>query len=578
MRNKGVRRLLNICMISILFCMSAGCADEKGTKAEQENMQMVQEEVYTLQEEREPVKQEEMKENELQENDEPEEQNEIESLVDDLYTEEISGLKVFVTREYEEEWKDMVLEDGREESVKLWEISSQTLILDEKDRDKYPMLAERLDEKNEESRKEKERIRDDFSSTIMEAFEIFSFDFGGFYRDTEYWVQRADQHMVSILEEFSDYSGGAHGMYGCSGVNYDTETGKELWINDIIKQTDLLTGIITDKLYDKYSQDTFYENIEEQIMAYEPETYNWTMNDQGLTFYFNPYEIAPYAAGLLTVTLRYEENPSLFEEKYLPVDGMGYIRKLPMSEVQEIDLDQEDNRIDSLSIRAVSDTEEEREYGIYHIEITKNTDIYKDGEGYGFDFSTYLACLCKEGKERYYLYIEGIAENDYKTLSIYDLNGEEISLIKTMSGSGFAKKQQEEGVAEPAFMGTDMLEISTKLDILGTWMGTRMYKMFYEDGIPYNVEDYYTIHHQTEPMISKIPLIVTIFPKEGQEGIEQLPAGTSFMVIGTDGSTYVDFKLEDGRNVRLDVQKGDIFYEIDGISEWDCFESLPYAG
>ena len=43
---------------------------------------------------------------------------------------------------------------------------------------------------------------------------------------------------------------------------------------------------------------------------------NWTLDPQGLTFYFNPYEIASYAEGLLTATILFKERPDLFQGPY----------------------------------------------------------------------------------------------------------------------------------------------------------------------------------------------------------------------------------------------------------------------
>ena len=46
------------------------------------------------------------------------------------------------------------------------------------------------------------------------------------------YVRRADTLATSLLEYSSSYEGGAHGMYGVWGRNYDSKTGKELELMD----------------------------------------------------------------------------------------------------------------------------------------------------------------------------------------------------------------------------------------------------------------------------------------------------------------------------------------------------------
>ena len=59
-----------------------------------------------------------------------------------------------------------------------------------------------------------------------------------------------------------------------------------------------------------------------------------------------------------------------------------------------------------------------------------------------------------------------------------------------------------------------------------------------------------------------------------------MPVGTKFYVRATDEETCVDLELEDGRKCRIAVrQSGDGWgFLIDGVSEEECFEFVPYAG
>ena len=75
--------------------------------------------------------------------------------------------------------------------------------------------------------------------------------------------------------------------------------------------------------------------------------------------------------------------------------------------------------------------------------------------------------------------------------------------------------------------------------------------------------------------VSRIPLEVTMLP---DMQTEELPAGTSFKFVRTDGYGYVDACLDDGRECRISVKYEGWLQLINGLDQWECFEELPYAG
>jgi len=72
---------------------------------------------------------------------------------------------------------------------------------------------------------------------------------------------------------------------------------------------------------------------------------------------------------------------------------------------------------------------------------------------------------------------------------------------------------------------------------------------------------------------------VTVVEKNAEKP-ETIPSGSSFTITGTDGMSFVEAELDDGRTCRIPVRKGDGEWEwkINGVSEYDCFEQIPYAG
>ena len=66
-----------------------------------------------------------------------------------------------------------------------------------------------------------------------------------------------------------------------------------------------------------------------------------------------------------------------------------------------------------------------------------------------------------------------------------------------------------------------------------------------------------------------------------EEGTEEiLPKGTKFRPRMTDGSSVIVMELEDGRycDIRVEKRPDDYIFYVNGVSEYDLFENLPYAG
>ena len=140
--------------------------------------------------------------------------------------------------------------------------------------------------------------------------------FGAFYSNNDLLMRRADSNVVSFINSFENYSGGAHGMYGWYGVNFDSETGRQLTISDVCTDAEKLIVAITKRLYADYD-DRHFDNLNDTLVKLiAQDEINFVIEPRGVTFIFNPYEVAPYAAGLITATLFFDEHPQLFKDKY----------------------------------------------------------------------------------------------------------------------------------------------------------------------------------------------------------------------------------------------------------------------
>lgn len=121
---------------------------------------------------------------------------------------------------------------------------------------------------------------------------------------------------VSNYNEFY-LCGAAHGMYDCTLTTYDRADNRPLGLDELIKPGQI--GHIRSLLLDKMAQANGYASVTEYLSSLKdwinaqsltPSTfpiYNAGLTEEGLTFIYPLYSIAPYSSGLQIFTLPYSQ-------------------------------------------------------------------------------------------------------------------------------------------------------------------------------------------------------------------------------------------------------------------------------
>ena len=125
------------------------------------------------------------------------------------------------------------------------------------------------------------------------------------------------QKLLSFLATEFEWLGGAHPNTNYYGYIYDIEQGIQLTPSDLLTLDE--NGVkqyIADEmmlLYKKNPNDYFQDEVKElQKLDFKYGSY---LNDEGLVFFFNAYEVAPYVRGKVEVPLKFVEHPELFRMK-----------------------------------------------------------------------------------------------------------------------------------------------------------------------------------------------------------------------------------------------------------------------
>ena len=187
-------------------------------------------------------------------------------------------------------------------------------------REACPELADALD-----------RVRADALATEREAFqereamlsEILAEENAvslELYGEMRSLIRRADAQAVSFVNAWSEYAGGIHESYGYAVHNFDTSTGAEITLESLL--TDEGAASLNSRLGAEL--DALYPDIaaspeiapSAMIADYAADDYAFSIEPDGVTFWFNPYQIASYADGLLTAKLYFDRDADILNDAY----------------------------------------------------------------------------------------------------------------------------------------------------------------------------------------------------------------------------------------------------------------------
>ncbi len=127
---------------------------------------------------------------------------------------------------------------------------------------------------------------------------------------------------VSLKFDVNTDTGGAHGNFTTITFNYDKNLNQVLTTKDIFAdQVNYLNGLsnlIKPRLKAELEKAQFQDNtwLEEGAGPKEDNYKQFIFTPEGVTFFFDPYQVAPYAVGAQEITLSYQELSSLLRSEY----------------------------------------------------------------------------------------------------------------------------------------------------------------------------------------------------------------------------------------------------------------------
>ena len=136
---------------------------------------------------------------------------------------------------------------------------------------------------------------------------------------------RIDHKVLSLFGNNVVFSGAGHPERTCASASYDLLTGDVLTLASIIHKdatTDQLCALVLDGLSKMAEGNYLYKDYAKTVkQRFETDASvdeAWYFTQNGLCFYFAPYEIAPYSSGVIIVEIPYEKLSNILHEAYLP--------------------------------------------------------------------------------------------------------------------------------------------------------------------------------------------------------------------------------------------------------------------
>lgn len=117
------------------------------------------------------------------------------------------------------------------------------------------------------------------------------------------------KNIIHFTSSTSMYMGGAHPMTVSESLNFDVNSGKRVTLKDILKEGCgiELTSLIKEDLT---KQEVEYWETEEFTLE------NFIIEEGGICFWFNAYDVAPYVYGAPSVTISWEQLKPFLKIKF----------------------------------------------------------------------------------------------------------------------------------------------------------------------------------------------------------------------------------------------------------------------
>ncbi len=470
----------------------------------------------------------------------------------------------------------------------------------------YPELQKAFSDYTERIKTDEERVYQNLVTAIESDYDSTggNLPYERLYDERRMTLTRTDENLVSFRIDSDYYEGGAHSLKNQTGVTFDTETGKELTISDVVKDKEsflrLLQNKVKEEYPDEYGQiehpDEFFRELAEQ----SEQEIDWYMDSESLVVIWNSFALNAGDVEIQRIHFFLDECKDYLDSKYLQIPE-DYIIPLDLNNYKA-DINGDGKR-EEVRISGGGTNSEEIYYNT--IECGDKKLELKKG---AFDTVAYLA---HTGGKYYMMVFEGMGAENSTHISIVDLEemscDEEKAVYAVQRNTYTESRNLEDRFLSVntylAFMNPADICLDTRMDMLSTYQGYREYYIDNHGNLTAKSEDY--IPNIKITLLAKQDISCHEVTEDGVIGEETiLPKNTVVQILRTDGSTWADIQPTSPEgNTNIKYGEGTSIYDfnqnlydknekiyriyvdletwphtVNGVSEEDVFQGGHYAG
>jgi hypothetical protein len=369
-------------------------------------------------------------------------------------------------------------------------------------------------------------------------------------------IARADEAVVSLLDDTYQHTGGNDTLFYRDGINFDSVSGKRLKLADLFYDyaafaEDAKERIVYE-LTEKYEEELFdnYITFVEELWMDEAEP-EWYMDGSSIVIILQENTVGPQTIGSVEIHLPYAEFSAYMKEEYFPGTFKGVAS---FKRNQEIFLTLP-GIAEEVPMMLVSELQEEKMYQSLWLgqnELPLEEHLMLED-----------AFIVRTEKDVYCLLEADMGSDDY------------VTYVYRVTNGVLEKVNEVYAAIDAANINPHEIKMESWVFLLGTYGGVKNYH-FDENGKFITEDSEYILQRNEFVLTTTADLPVVIDDAESV-----LLAGSHIILNATDGETYVKFTIQEtGQSGMLDVTKeeGNYYFTIHGMNESDCFEILPYAG
>jgi hypothetical protein len=135
------------------------------------------------------------------------------------------------------------------------------------------------------------------------------------------FVLRSTPNLLSLSFSERSYLGGAHGLATVHYLNFDPVTGAHKVLTDLLKDGALPDAIaLAEARFRQVRGIAEGMTLKDAGFTFENDAFvlpdDFALRDDGLAFYYNPYDVAPYSMGATEIVLSQDEIRRLLKPEY----------------------------------------------------------------------------------------------------------------------------------------------------------------------------------------------------------------------------------------------------------------------